>query len=685
MALITFPDKSTDDDLFASEINEIKSVVNENASGIDSESVFLNKENLAGLLTKISELDSSNYGSDYIGLVFNGDSMAGTIGTLAYQFMEKYGVGAYMSPNLGTMGTGIAWVFTGGAYASNSAAYRGLPSSYTYFKGAHNIHMPVGSTATCTCMQETTTLYSSNNLEDGLFADNFARNNAVFSGSKRIEFLYLNQSGGGTLTFSFTSSDGIVYPDIVVDTNDPTTSLESVDFVPENLVSLIEVTVTCSVADSEFVGFIGWKDKGVVLLNSAVGGTEMELWANSYDNGNLSQYDQDLINKINPAAMVYFQRASDSLDPESAFTEYYNACDVIPKVSHMVIGEPCIDPASNDLVKSLNDYRRDECETRKWFYLDLLEAFGGDSTVPDELGWTSEDSIHQYGIANRVWSSLIWNSISEAERVLSLTSANNIVPRQFDELKAMNNLLHSMNGCDLTFGAHSSWLNQTLTGSATVAWSDQDGIQLQIPSGTQGSVTGRLANCGFGNTAMGSSTYSFSIVVSFYRGINVKQGGRMAWIFGDGNGATLRPEDMTNRGFAIEHASNDDIGSPHGSPARLVWHTGTELKYSEWFDFTLGAGSGAHSSNYSSLAVFWNYNTSRLSVYVSFGGKLDIRKRWEVEIPEFKASNIFGHFMKASIWDIGSPVAGTCYNRIRRVSAQASLNFDRSVDPFGAN
>ncbi len=624
-------------------------------------------------LRKLDNVEHNDH--PYVGVCHKGDSMGGIPLWVMRCLAEQHGLGGFVSPNLGHTWNGFSWAYTGGAYQVNTREYRGKVASYKWFSGANHIVMPDGSTARAVIPVQKS-LFSSANAARARVAPDFL---GAYGQPKTIRFIYLKTPGGGELTFSL-SQDREAYSDVVVDT-DAAELLDYKDMDVKNLAGAITVDVSSANAESIFLGFVAYYDSGVIIWRSGVGGTPMQLWANSYVDGKLSQPDQDLFNLLNTRGIFYLQRAGDADDPATRFAEYLDAMSVLP-ASHIHLGEPPKDEEGNETITELNEILRRECETRRLTFIDILMLAGGDSAVFDALGWTDPDPTHLNVDAHRTIGSMIYGILDRFHTGLGRDTFYTLTPRRFDELRVKSTLLDAF-GCDQTFHAGSSLIHPQTTGEATQTATHEHGIQLGLSSGMSGSIAGNVCHHGQGSGIRLANNRMISMVGVFYRGIILAENARATMVFGSGALPPTKPEDLASAGWGLQFGNAVGEGVPEisGVAVRLFHHDGATLTYLPWAPTV--AGSGGLDNTTSAFGLEWDRETNRVKVLAGRSESF-MTVVYETRMPsDWGTKSLGGRWVAASLYDTGLPVADHSVFRLLRVMVRASAIDGRRLHPFG--
>lgn len=656
--------------------SESQAVAQEEAVPWQAKQAVINLHHTFHLYEALRKLDNVELnGQPYVGVCHKGDSMAGIPSWIMRCLAEQHGLGGFVSPNLGFTWNGFAWTYTGAAHQGNSREYRGLVASYQWFSGANQIVMPDGSTATALIPTQKP-LFSSASAAQALVAPDCL---GAHGQPKTIRFIYLKTPGGGELTFSL-SQDRETYSAVVVDT-DAAERLDYRDIDVKNLAGAINVEVSSAKAESIFLGFVAYYDSGVIVWRSGVGGTPMQLWANSYVDGKLSQPDQDLFKLLNTRGVFYLQRAADADDPARRFKEYLDAMSVIP-ASHIHLGEPPIDEASNETITRLNAILRKECETRRLPFIDLLMLAGGDSAVFDELGWNDPDATHLTIGAHRTIGSMIYGVLDRFHTGFGRDTFHNLTPRRFDELRVRSALLDAF-GCDRTFDAGSSLSNPQTTGDATQTATHERGIHLGLDAGRSGSIGGNVCNHGQGASLRLADTRIVSMVGVFYRGIILAGNARATLFFGSGSPPPTKPEGLTAAGWGLQfgNAAGEGVPEISGVAVRLFYHDGTTLTYLPWAPTV--ADSGGIDTTASAFGLEWDRETNRVKVLAGRAESF-MKVAYETRMPaDWGTKTLGGQWVSASLYDTGAPVADKSDFRLLRVMVRSSALDNRRLYPFG--
>jgi hypothetical protein len=638
----------------------------------------INLHHTLHLYDALRKLDNpaATSGVSHVGVCHKGDSMGAIPRWIMQGLVEKHGLGGFVSPNLGFSLTGFAWSFSGGAWQANTVSYRGLPASYEHFSGANQIVMPDGSSATIT-IPRFKTLRSSSSLGELAMA---VDSDADFSKQPHtLKFIYLKKPGGGELTFT-VAQDRETYSPVVVDTDD-TLELAHVDVEIKNLAGNIGISVDCANSESWFLGFVAYYDSGVIIWESSVGGTPMQLWANSYVGGELSQPDQDLFALLNTKGLVYLQRSADADNVATRYTEYLNATSVV-EASHILLGEPPSTSAENSALISYNAILRAEAETRRWTYIDLLQLAGGDNVLADELGWTNPDPTHLSQGANRTLGSMVFGYLDGFHTVSGKSGFHALTPKRYDDLRIQSAALDVL-GADVTFGSTNVANNPQITGSAAITYSDERGIQFDLNSGLSGSAAANLTpHMQTTGVALGNER-RISLMVGFYRGVSIAANTRACLFFGSGFTPLKSPEDLTGLGWGLQigDSAGESATGLAGDCIRLFYHDGTSLTYLPWAPcYAEGSGFGntAHS-----VGMDWDRDTNRVRIWAGRGDSA-IRPVYETRMPsDWGTKAIPGQWVSASLYDTGSAAAANSDFHIKKVIVRSSHVHSRMPEPFG--
>jgi hypothetical protein len=505
---------------------------------------------------------------------------------------------------------------------------------------------------------------------DAGHAENFAQG-TPYGNIKKVTFIYIKKSGGGDLQFD-VSQEGETYAPVNVSTSNGSDLLASVDVDVMNPHIGIDVEITSSTAECIFVGCVFWREKGVLIWSSAVGGSNMALQENAYVAGEPSQVYKDLSTLLHTGCIIALQRAEDDIDLEG---RYETAFDAMAAMGQTVImlGEPAGAGVLYD-VAIRNAIIEANAVSRQWPFFNLNKFASVEQQA--ELGWDS-DSVHLDPEAHRFYAGQVSKAFDTINSLQVDTRALQTNPIADAPLIAA---LQGLSETRIVFGKHSLAEGPDVDATFFQGASNERGLQLSSGAAPAlGDGVGlRMGNLCFGNTRFATNDLSIAVGAIGYRNIVLTDGMRGMFCFGGGTTTLKDKADITSRAFGVEFAKGSDLGESWHSGIRLFAHNGVSMVNAAWLPSVLPGATNPGSAGYN-FSILWNKEKGSLTL-TSGNNTQGISIRQSMVVPEFQASPLSGHWTHMTMW---SETAVTAAGSKLECVQLFGQGFNMAPYPFG--
>lgn len=570
------------------------------SAALDGMAPGANLTNIHAFANAIKALDRAVIGTTYVSITGYGDSMASdsyTLGVVAKSLQYRYGIGGIFTPGFGQTSNGAAWTFTGGAAQPRS--------DYTYFPGANQITMPVGSTATTTLANFN---LPSGVITDGAFPAQYSVGPLV--DFRKVRLFYLTRPGDGTLTFTITNAGDTISP--VVVNCDAALSLQYTDVTLTSPTYSLQIAAAASVGACVFVGAVALRDSGVLFWLSQVGGSTMEQQKTYIANGNVNGVYKTLFDTLNTKMVIHAQRVPSDANYQANYVQVFDALTALGP-TQFVLGEPPLLVEGTPNVPTINKYLRDQCIARGFPFYDQYVAMGSNNAILTSLGWGDSDGLHLDAPAHRFLAGLIlesvnWFRLGGSGIDIEPVNMTRLVQERFTFMALHKSRMNTLigNAAQLPTGTLTS-------GGFTYTSTNDRGWLLQSIAAT-GYVATRIGIC-HGPANIATNTNDVSIALTAWRNLTFVSGLRAFMLFGvTATKTTL--VGLNERCFGLEWALGSDVGSPGGITGpvvRLLVCDGATTTYSDWVG-ELNLGQGGQSIQGLSAVIRWNRATGLLSL-----------------------------------------------------------------------
>jgi hypothetical protein len=591
----------------------------------------------------------------YVGITGFGDSMASGAYMTSHFYadlMRRWGVGAWVSPNLGGVsGNGNAWTLAGGAEINSL--------DFVYSPGSNWLCLPIGATASTTLLQTQTAGMRGSNQMAAARMNSEQDYLPLSGGCKKVSVFYVKEPGGGTLDITL-SQDQFTNQTASVAT-DAALGLGVVEFTPGNRFGPMTVALVASVAQCRVIGVVYWSvDGGVVYWSSQQGGSTMTQQLAALRNSNTEFNDvyEAFFAALNTKLVIHAQRTAGDSAWQANYPLFFDLFNG-RGASQLAMGEPPLLTESAPTTDEVNAFLRHTCKSKNVAFVDQKAVLGSYAKLA-AIGWnvttlpSTIDAVHLGGPFYR-FSALL---ALRACNWFQVASSPGSVP--FSKVDAKRaGWLQSVFQEAQTFRIHGNAAS-TFEGSATsgagfaLSVSNEKGYKLASPIGVQGYAAGRIGVL-FGSPSLPTNLCDFAIIGKGYRNITLSNGLRAFLVFG-ATGTTLTTlTGLAQKCFGLEFAKGSDVGSPDGGSAgevcRLFACDGATTTFGPWSALAV-AGQGSVANTGWTFMIQWNkatgFFTLRHGLPNSSSGQL-LQAKHSLDVPALAASATAGQWVHAGL------------------------------------
>jgi hypothetical protein len=648
--------------------------------------LFENYHSLNSFHRQMMEIDytSGTAAPAYVGICIFGDSMAGPYGlSVVTALARKYGVGAYMTTNLGgpRFSSGPQWALSGGATKP--------AMDYSITPGSNQIIMPSGSNALVTFDPAATFVGP---LQDSNGLISHRRNGRVNSlpmwrGCAKVKLFYVKAVGGGTLDVTFSQPQYVAGN--VVQSTDAATGLGVIEWTPDDRFAPITINVNATLAGCTILGAAFLGERGVYAMSWNVGGSQMEEQKACLSGSAFNVVAKELFEELNCRLVINHQRASSDTNVLANYTLFFNAFKALQSGAvSLALGNEM--PLGGVDVSSFNEQIRTLCRTQNVFHMDLYRMLGSlAETLVDFPGIT--DQTHLYGSVEPFISGRIFSELDRFVSDNSLAIRNTRLGGSGGD-----RMLGDMMSEALTFrisprtGYTPTSPTATGTGYAVTA----DNLQGLVLTGgaAAGSVRaaiGAMASGGvsgsYPNVNLRSDTSDYSIALNIIGAPRLVAGHRAFYAFGVRSSAseTSVAAVVVSRVFGIEFALGIDVGSPEsntGLVMRLWTRNTSATNYSRWVRVTTNGPTATVSDAGVCILLRWDSETKTLHLFKATpssapGGNLSFYPAASLTDADFGASGTNGAWAYACVHSDGvtTPAAASTFGITNLVFRQGHM------------
>ena len=633
-------------------------------------------ENPSGLIPAFNgfmgfDQNSSTWANSahYVSVVGFGDSMAAPYaGPLVEELTRMYGVGAWLTSNLGSpsANSGGGFTFTGGA---------SVPAgSYSLTPGTNWINMPSGSTATHTLPRTTESITKASGGDTGISGQKINTWHGYRSlpgGCVKVAVLIATAPGAGTLDITVAQDQ---YSNLTASVNtNAAAGFISQEFAPVDRHAPITVTLSASVATCTVIGAIYFSaEGGVIYWDAAEGGSTMEQQLASLSGGAFKPAFAGLFSYLNTRMVFHHQRAANDTNALANYDTFFDAFDTLGSgdgngITQLVLGELPLLSEGAITIATHNAALRTKAATRGYPFVDLQKLTRNQAQIA-AAGWvgSAENDVHFYGPTQRFVGGWLAHQFHHLRSALSFSQPGygfiaRMRERNHYEMatEALTDRIILRNGYTLvsavTSGAgYGVAMDNTrglvVTGGAAIGYAKQEIGSL----GWGGGVS---------TPAINVHQLDYSVVINGCQSFSIVANQRAWFAVGlrAGNSHTSVAT-ITVRSFGLEFAFGDDVGAPDGSTGRLaarLWmHDGTSIIYSRWFRFGI-SGDAAAALGGHSIIIEWDLLsktlTALLAVPSGSAANRGLMPMASITNTTFAAASTHGAFVYAGIGAVSAP------------------------------
>jgi len=586
-----------------------------------------------GINDAIQKLDRPDLGSPYVSITGYGDSMVSTsytVGTMVTSLQNRYGLGGFFTPGLGETWLGASWTLAGGATQPFT--------DFTYFPGANQIEMPVGSSATTTTGD---LLDSSAHRDSGFISLDLDFANFELT---KVTYFYLTKVGDGTLTFTTTQAGAIYAPD-VVDCNGAL-SLQKVEVL---LTGTGPVTVSAAATTNActFVGCALWLDSGIMFWSSGVGGSTMNEQNNYISAGSVSTVYATLASELNTSLFVHAQRATDDINYKINYAEVFTALNTaFPTASQLILGEPPQLAATTIPIPEMNSFLSVTARGYGFGFIDQYKLLGSSNDVLTSLHWgDGAGGVHLEPLAHRYLAGQILHHCNYFQSGENLKDIEKISKLEFMRDRTMLMGFSAMKENAIIGAKHSLLDGAISAGGYTYASNNDRGFTF-TSAAALGYYAGRIGIVNQSPSIRTTST-NFSISIRGFRNLTLPTGVKSFMVFG-ANTTFASVSSITERCFGIEFAYAPDVGVAGTEAIRLFSTDGTTPVYSDWIN-ALAPGSAGSNVWGMNVMITWDSALGEFNLFI--GQSANAIKKFAVNLisTDLKTTDTLGPWVTIGI------------------------------------
>jgi hypothetical protein len=614
-------------------ITAAESVTYENPAGVDAKiaaqpiSILENPQSLARLHDKIQKLDQKTNGVT-LAITGFGDSRAALSYEPGYIFddlVKTHGLGGICSPGFGNSYNGqTAWALGGGATKAST--------DYTYDPGSNLITIPVGGTASLVVpatsalnRRASTPFTEGKNNPDTNFID-------LPKGIAKVVIYAIKESGGGTLNASLVQTG---YSDVTgsLDT-DAADGCGTITLLPNNRAGAMTLNLSSTTATTKIFGAIFYSDRGIVWINSQVGGSTMDQQKVCLSGGAFKAAYSEMLTAINCGLVFHSQRVPGDADWQANYETFFAAYNALG-YSQIVLGEPPLVSENSPTTTAINDFLRTQCASRGIGFFDPSKILTTDQLT--ELGWDTGDAAHNLNDCNRYVASRFLDAVGRFRTAFGAFGGSGLTRNDLAGERTRIFALHSMRST--TIMGRTGILTETATtsgGGTFPAPNNQNGFRALSAAALSGAAA-RIGVLISGESTVTMNVYDIAISGNGYRNLNIPAGVRAFLVFGGSATNITTLTGLTQKCFGLEFAWGSDVGSPDGftkEVVRMFSYDGTTRISSAWSPCVTGGQSAASLGGF---GFVWRWDVA-LKTHFLFHA-------------QNTTSNITGPWLRLSLYD----------------------------------
>jgi hypothetical protein len=614
-------------------ITAAESVTYETPAGAASQiasqpiSILENPQCLARLHDKIQQLDQKTNGVT-MAITGFGDSRASLAYEPGYIFddlVKTHGLGGICSPGFGNSYNGqVGWQLGGGATKPSL--------DFTYDPGSNLVIIPAGGTASLVVpasmalvKRASTAFNQGKNNPDTNFIN-------LPKGIAKVVVFAVMESGGGTLNASLVQTG---YSDVTgsIDTN-AVDGCGTITLIPNNRAGAMTLNLSSTTATTKIFGAIFYADRGIVWINSQVGGTTMDQQKVCLSGGAFKPAYSQLLTAVNCGLVLHSQRVPGDANWEANYQSFFEAYDALG-YSQIVLGEPPLVSENSPPTTAINNFLRTECASRGIGFFDPSKILTTSQLTA--LGWNTGDVAHNLNDCNRYVASRFLDAVSRFRTAFGAFGAEGLTINDLAGERTRILALHSMRSTSII----------GRTGILTEAATTSGGGTFPAPNNERGfralsaaALSGAAARIGVmlsGQTTVNMNSYDIAISGNGYRNVNIPTGVRAFLLFGGSNTLVTTLTGLTQKCFGLEFARGIDVGSPGGfttEVVRMFSHDGTTRINSAWSPCVT---AGQSSTSIGGFGFVWRWDVA-LKTHFLFHS-------------QNSTTNLTGPWLKMSLYD----------------------------------